>query len=56
MEITAYIKNVYGNDLIYIEDIEHAKAIRNLTGKRTINNNDIHNLSKLGIIITVNLY
>jgi len=51
--INAQIKNVYGNEMIYIVDQNEAKAISMLTGKKTIDNNDIDALFMLGIQINI---
>ena len=48
--ITIEKRNVYGNELIYIVS-NHAEAIRRLTGKKTIDQNDIATLEKLGFTI-----
>jgi len=45
--IQVQTRSVYGNDLMYVMS-EHEEAIRGLTGKKTIDNNDIENLKKLG--------
>ncbi len=49
MIIEYYIKNVYGNELIYIKDEQLKKIISNLLGKKTINQKDINNFEILGI-------
>ena len=41
-------KSVYGNDLMYVVS-EHAEAIQNLTGKKTIDASDIKQLKVLGL-------
>ena len=50
MQIMIESRNVWGNELTYVmpEDGEIAKAVRNLTGKKTIDNNDMEQLRKLG--------
>ena len=48
--ITIQKRNVYGNELIYIVS-DHAKAIQQLTGKKTIDENDIATLEELGFTI-----
>lgn len=48
--ITIEKRNVYGNELIYIVS-NHAEAIRRLTGKKTIDQNDIATLEQLGFTI-----
>lgn len=45
--ITYKIKSVYGNDMKYVQGDE-VKAISLLTGKKTIDNKDIHALELLG--------
>ena len=49
MIIEYYIKNVYGNELIYVKDEQLKKIISNLLGKKTINKKDIANFKSLGI-------
>lgn len=49
MIIEYYIKNIYGNELIYVKDEQLRKTISNLIGKKTINKKDIHNFEILGI-------
>ena len=50
MQIQIESRNVRGNELIYVmpEDGDTAKAIRGLTGKKTIDNNDMERLRILG--------
>jgi len=48
MQINYYIKSVYGNDLKYISGDETEKAIQQLTGKETIDDDDIEALEQLG--------
>ena len=50
MKIMIESRNVWGNELIYVmpEDGQVAKAIRGLTGKKTIDNNDMEQLRTLG--------
>jgi len=48
MRIEYYIKNVYGNDHMYIVDPEQAHAVGTLTKKKTIDHNDIKALERLG--------
>ena len=50
MQIQIESRNVWGNELIYVipEDGKVAKAIRSLTGKKTIDNNDMESLRSLG--------
>lgn len=49
MIIEYYIKNVYGNDLIYIKDKHLKETISSLIGKKTISQKDIKNFEVLGI-------
>jgi hypothetical protein len=49
--IEYYIKNVYGNENIYIIG-ENAKHIQTLTNKKTIDKGDMLALEKLGLIFT----
>lgn len=49
MIIEYYIKNVYGNELIYVKDEQLKRVIANLTGKKTISQKDIANFKVLGI-------
>ena len=51
--IDAQIKNVYGNEMIYIVNADEAKAVSMLTGKKTIDSNDINALFMLGIQINI---
>ena len=50
MQIQIESRNVWGNELIYVmpEDGAIAKAVRGLTGKKTIDNNDMEQLRTLG--------
>jgi len=50
MQIMIESRNVWGNELTYVvpEDGAIAKAIRGLTGKKTIDNNDMESLRSLG--------
>ena len=50
MKIMIESRNVWGNELIYVmpEDGAIAKAIRGLTKKKTIDNNDMESLRSLG--------
>ncbi len=45
--IEVLTKSVYGNELMYVVS-EHAEPIKALTGKKTIDSNDINQLKKLG--------
>lgn len=47
--IKIYIKSVWGNDNIYIASEEHIEPVRMLTGKVTIDRNDIEALKALGL-------
>lgn len=49
MQVEYYIKNVYGIDRIYIKDPKLAEAIARITGKKTIEENQIENFKELGI-------
>jgi len=49
MEIEFYKKNVYGKENLYIKNKEQATIISGLTGKKTISEDDIENLEKLGL-------
>lgn len=46
-------RNVYGNQTLYVVS-EHAEAIKQLTGKRTIDKSDIRALESLGFMVTMN--
>lgn len=48
MHITYHSRDVYGNTLLYINDENKAKAVQTLTGKKTIDSNDIKALQALG--------
>ena len=50
MKIMVESRSVWGNELTYVmpEDGQMAKAIRGLTGKKTIDNNDMEQLRTLG--------
>lgn len=48
MKIEYIKKNVYGNEMIYIKDEKISQIVRGITGKKTINQNDIDSLTKLG--------
>lgn len=48
MKITYYIKNVYGQELIYISDSETRDNIATLTGKKTVTKNQLQALELLG--------
>jgi len=49
MKITIKIKSVYGNELRYVVEPEPAAYIRTLTGKKTVDEQDIRALMGLGI-------
>lgn len=50
MQIKIESRNVWGNELTYVvpENGQAAKAIRGLTGKKTIDVNDMEQLRSLG--------
>ena len=50
MKIMIESRNVWGNELTYVmpEDGAIAKAVRGLTGKKTIDSNDMEQLRTLG--------
>jgi len=50
MKIQIESRSVWGNELTYVmpENGAIAKAIRGLTGKKTIDNNDMESLRSLG--------
>lgn len=52
MNIEFYAKSNYGRINFYIKDEKVAKAISNLTGKKTIDEFDIKNLEELGFTFT----
>lgn len=49
MTIEFYKKTVYGNDMLYIKDKSTAEVVRSLTGKKTIDAEDMKSLEKLGV-------
>ncbi len=51
MTIKAYVKNVYGKEMIYVADEKYKKALYVLTGKITIDSTDIQALKVIGIEI-----
>jgi GrpB-like predicted nucleotidyltransferase (UPF0157 family) len=53
MKIKVEVKNIYGVEKIYIVS-EHLKAVSGLTGKKTIDINDIKNLQSLGFEFELN--
>ena len=46
--IKIYVKCNYGKDSIYIKDKEIAKTIESLTGQKTVNQDHLSALRKLG--------
>lgn len=54
MNIQIEIKNVYGNELIYVTASETAKTIQKLTGRKTLTRRDIQAFKELGF--TFSLY
>tara|TARA_S200002703_G_C3659948_1_gene202687 strand:+ start:107 stop:283 length:177 start_codon:yes stop_codon:yes gene_type:complete len=53
MNIQIEIKNVYGNELIYITASETAKTIQKLTGRKTLTRRDIQAFKELGFTFSV---
>lgn len=51
MTIDYYKKNVYGNTVFYIANIEIREILQTLTQRATIKQEDIKALSKLGFIL-----
>lgn len=51
MTIEYYKKNVYGNTVFYIADIEVRETIQTLTQRATVKKQDLEALSRLGFII-----
>ncbi len=49
MIIEYYKKNVYGNSLYYVKNIEIRKAVSRITGKATIDRYNIDDFKYLGI-------
>jgi len=49
MSIQLLVKNVYGNELIYVKDELAQKSIQALTKKKTVDFNDIEALEALGV-------
>ena len=49
MSIPLLVKNVYGNELIYVNDELAQKSIQTLTKKKTVDFNDIEALEALGV-------
>jgi hypothetical protein len=50
--IDYYRKNVYGNTLYYIADMDIRQIIQAISGRTTITKQDIHNLELLGFQLT----
>lgn len=53
MEIVVFEKSVYGLMKLYVEDEKVAQALQMLTGKRTIDQDDISALKVLGIEVKI---
>lgn len=53
MNIEIEIKNVYGNELNYIVDSEKAFLLSQLTGRKTLTDEDIKALKGLGFTFSV---
>jgi hypothetical protein len=53
MNIQIEIKNVYGNELIYVIEPDCAKTIKKLTGRKTLTRNDIQAFKDLGFTFSV---
>ena len=53
MNIEIQIKNVYGNELKYVTDVDQAKLISQLTGRTTVTDSDIRALKGLGFTFSV---
>jgi hypothetical protein len=56
MTIKAYRRDVYGNPTIYVADALHAATLTALTGKKTIDYDDIHALALLGVGVDIGDY
>ena len=54
MNIKTVTSTAFGKTLHYILDDNQADAIRTLTGKKTINDNDIVALMQLGLAVNNN--
>ena len=48
MNIKYYIKNVYGNETLYVAEERDAKAIQKISGQKTLTPNVIKGLKELG--------
>jgi hypothetical protein len=53
MNIEINIKNVYGNELKYIVDQDKALLLSQLTGRKTLTDQDIKALKGLGFTFSV---
>ena len=53
MIINLMTKTVYGNDLIY-PNCEKSKLLASLTGKKTLDKNDIYIIKSLGYEVLLN--
>ena len=53
-DIKTQVKTAFGKTLHYVLDDNQADAIRTLTGKKTINDNDIVALMQLGLAVNNN--
>ena len=49
MQVSYYIETHYGNDHIYILEEDAKRAIAKLTGKKTVSEQDLESLTKLGV-------
>lgn len=52
MNITYYIKNVYGQEKIYLADDNQRRAVMMITGQRTVTPNVMKGLLLLGFSFT----
>lgn len=52
MNIEYYTKTIYGKDTMYIVDKTTAERVQILTGRKTINSNDMIALQALGFTLT----
>ena len=50
MKIEYYVKNVYGNDLMYVADPKLAENLTTLTGKKTLDWSAMQALVALGFL------
>lgn len=53
MNIQIEIKNVYGNELIYVIEPDCARTIQKLTGRKTLTRSDIQAFKDLGFTFSV---